>query len=396
MTSVILGSTNGFTAGATTYLGLASYNAVSSTENDRKQLCSSSGTLQNTRVKLTTAPGAGKSAVFTLRKNGVDTAITCTISDSATTASDTSNTVTVAAGDTLGWSCALTAAGVSSFCELAIEYVGDTANESQLMGGSEQAFSNADGTLSISGNCTQGDPDDTFSDQVIATAGTIKNLYVKLTAAPGVGKTRTYTVFINGSSTAITCTISDAATTANDTTHSVSVSAGDRIAVRQPTTGSPNTTNIHLGLTFVATTDGQFPILAGAGNSLPATGATRFSSLAMNDTPNTPYSATDVVFNTAPVIYLLNMYANVAVAPSAGKNWAFTVNKNTSATGLTCTIADAATTANVTSTVTGALFDLYSMQVTPTGTPTAPSRVRWGVTATMINPITFTPQVYYS
>lgn len=51
-----------------------------------------------------TAPGSGKSFAFTLRKAGVDTAMTCTIADTATTCSQTGQAVAIALGDLLALS----------------------------------------------------------------------------------------------------------------------------------------------------------------------------------------------------------------------------------------------------------------------------------------------------
>jgi hypothetical protein len=64
----------------------------------------------------------------------------------------------------------------------------------------------------------------------MAVAGTMKNLYVytKNTTASTVD----VTVLKNGSASALTCQIQNAATTANDTTHTVSFSVGDRFEVQ--------------------------------------------------------------------------------------------------------------------------------------------------------------------
>lgn len=59
-----------------------------------------------------------------------------------------------------------------------------------------------------------------------ATA-TVANLYVVLGSAPGGSDSVTYTLRLNGADTPITCQISAAAKTCNDTTHSVNVAAGD-------------------------------------------------------------------------------------------------------------------------------------------------------------------------
>lgn len=58
------------------------------------------GVLRALYLKAGTAP-AGGSHVFTVRKNGVDQSMTATMAAAATTASDTSNTVNVTAGDTI-------------------------------------------------------------------------------------------------------------------------------------------------------------------------------------------------------------------------------------------------------------------------------------------------------
>src|SRR5437868_13471187 len=53
----------------------------------------SGGTLNNFSVTVTTAPGAGTSYAFTLIKNGVDTAITANIADTATASNDLTHSV---------------------------------------------------------------------------------------------------------------------------------------------------------------------------------------------------------------------------------------------------------------------------------------------------------------
>ena len=52
-------------------------------------------------VNLTVAPGTGQSATLRIRRNGVNTALTCTVSGTATTCSDTVDSVTFNDGDLL-------------------------------------------------------------------------------------------------------------------------------------------------------------------------------------------------------------------------------------------------------------------------------------------------------
>lgn len=76
-----------------------SFTGSASSENNRNCVCPISGTMGNLYAAAVGAPGGGESFTYVVRKNNGDTIITCTISDSATDASDTTNTATVAAGD---------------------------------------------------------------------------------------------------------------------------------------------------------------------------------------------------------------------------------------------------------------------------------------------------------
>lgn len=60
-----------------------------------------SGIAQNLSVRLNAAPGSGRSLKFTLRVNGTDTDVTCTIADNAATGSSGGGTAAVPAGAVL-------------------------------------------------------------------------------------------------------------------------------------------------------------------------------------------------------------------------------------------------------------------------------------------------------
>jgi hypothetical protein len=66
---------------------------------------------------------------------------------------------------------------------------------------------------------------------VVPAAGTIANLYVNQQNTQGVSTTRTYTLYKNSVSTSLTCTVAASGTTANNTANTVSVVAGDVIAI---------------------------------------------------------------------------------------------------------------------------------------------------------------------
>ncbi len=73
---------------------------------------------------------------------------------------------------------------------------------------------------------------------LFSRAGTIKNLYVIISAALGGGKTGTVTVMKNGVATSLVATLSVGPTSFSDLTHTVSVAAGDEIGIKVTTTGN--------------------------------------------------------------------------------------------------------------------------------------------------------------
>ena len=76
----------------------------------------------------------------------------------------------------------------------------------------------------------------------------ITKMYVKLVTPPGVGSSRTFTLRRSAVSTALSATISDAATAANATAN-VAFLQGEQITLQSTSTGSPATATggVHAG-----------------------------------------------------------------------------------------------------------------------------------------------------
>src|SRR5205809_871138 len=69
--------------------------------------------------------------------------------------------------------------------------------------------------------------------QEMTVAGTLSNLRIRLSAtAGGTGASYTFTVRKNATSTSVTCTITDGASTCSDATNSVTFAAGDLISIQ--------------------------------------------------------------------------------------------------------------------------------------------------------------------
>jgi hypothetical protein len=95
------------------------------------------------------------------------------------------------------------------------------------------------------------------SDPVVATpvstAMTLKNFYVVSNTAPVGAQTYVVTVRKNNVDTAVTCTITGAATSCNDTTHTVAFAAGDRISAGVVSSASAVNANLNTMVTAVTT-----------------------------------------------------------------------------------------------------------------------------------------------
>jgi hypothetical protein len=88
---------------------------ASSTESNVDLEAPNAATISNFYVQLSAALGLGNTTVFTWRKNGADTALTCTITGaSATSCNDTAHTLTVAQGDLLDVKAVTTGTVVSA------------------------------------------------------------------------------------------------------------------------------------------------------------------------------------------------------------------------------------------------------------------------------------------
>ncbi len=104
--------------------------------------------------------------------------------------------------------------------------------------------------------------------QVVSTAGTLKNLFVELSAGPGSGTSYTFTVMKNGAATSLAVPISNTATTGSDPANSIAVVAGDTIQLRSTYTGTPGTPTARWSVMFEGSYARESLILgAGASNN---------------------------------------------------------------------------------------------------------------------------------
>ncbi len=206
-------------------------------------------------------------------------------------------------------------------------------------------------------------------ETVFPTGGTLRNLYVDLPTAPGVGESRTFTVRKNGAPTALTCTIADLATSCSDTVNTVSYTAGDTAVLQHtPSAGPAVADRSNTAVVFEADAAGSFIIATGteaSGNNAE----TRFAYVS-GDQNLQPVEEDRMQLAQATTIK--TMYAEIGQAPNNGagvESWRFTLRRNGADTGLSCTISESATACTTGLDVVIADDDLLSLEVTPINLP---------------------------
>ena len=101
--SIIGGGTadTNLTTGSVSYVPIFSSLPRSGTESEVTQVMPVGGTLSRFSVLLNGTPGGTNSYAFTVRKNGADTTLTCTITGSAVSCADSSHSVSFETDDTI-------------------------------------------------------------------------------------------------------------------------------------------------------------------------------------------------------------------------------------------------------------------------------------------------------
>jgi hypothetical protein len=354
---------------------------------------------------IAAAPGAGKSWNITMRVNGATPAgsLSATIADTNQSGSDLVHTVSVVAGDTVD--LLVTGVGTPSGSSMAWSVQFDSTNtaESMLNGnGGSEALSTSSTQMVNLGGADEQSVIKTYSTGIKQSfvspiSGTIKNLYVKLGTAPGEQYTRTFTVFVNGTtSTDVTCTVPSEGTTASDAVNSVAVTAGDYITILSTVSGTPVASTVSLGITFEADVDGYFIVSPYITNSVMDTSTAQYMFVADSGgairATEDGYSQDILGDCTIKNCYIaLCDGAGAAVSPGDGNTYTFTLRKMGEDTALAVAITGAATSGNSSVDVVATGGQRACTKVVPDSSPTGVyPLISYGA---YIASDTFTPQV---
>lgn len=239
----------------------------------------------------------------------------------------------------------------------------------QVLLGNAKAFLSAYSTryASLMGGYTW-ESSNSYARQIVGTPGTIRNLRVNLTAAPGSGKSRTFTLLKNDVEQSLTVTISDTATQGSDTAHDVSVSAGDRLAIKAVPTNTPASCYADCTTQFEGSVTDESLILGTSRTNIPSNTDAEYAFCAGAYTWNPTLTNREEIVSTSGTIKKLHVY--VHSAPGVGKSLTFTLMKNGVATSLEVTISGTDKSGSDTvNTVSVSAFDRISLRCTPANTP---------------------------
>ncbi len=263
--------------------GIGYYSTPAPIETDTYSIAPIACTISRLYIENYAWPfGAAETATVTLRVNGANTALTATATGNIGKASDLTHSVIIAKGDRLDWSV------LCSGADQPVIQIG--ALVTPLVDANQMAIW-IDGDRGIDLNAAAveyGFPFQSFHilcgteahNQMVARNNTrLSNLYVALSGAPGLaasGKSYTFTLRVNGVDTALTCTVLETATTAEDAVNIVELAAGDLVSMEITPANAPNVVRAGWGMVLL----GRAPTVT---SITPATG-TRASTFTVTIT----------------------------------------------------------------------------------------------------------------
>ena len=232
----------------------------------------------------------------------------------------------------------------------------------QVLGGYSSNVSSLTGYIpAFAGMSSQTQSTGQFGASVLMNfpaAGTVSDFSITLGTAPGTGKSRTFTLYKNGSSTSVSITISDTDTFGADLSNSVSISAGDSIQIYTTSSGIPLATTVNHSAKFTPTTDSEYFLGGYFTNNL-----TNSRYIGIGVTTNLTITEAQA-FMVAPCAGTISgLFVRCSDPPRAGRSGAVTVRQNSSNTSLSVSLSESTAygqdTSNSFTVAAGDLLSVY-------------------------------------
>jgi len=211
-----------------------------------------------------------------------------------------------------------------------------------------------------------------YRRQILPTAGTFKNLRVKLAGAPGESKKYTFYLTYGDSlsnpswTDAIPVEISGTDTEGSNTVNIQHLSAGTFVMLKVIPDGGPSAVDAYWSIVFTPDTANETILMGGYSNSLDNTD-TEYNALVGAYTWTTSNTTKQTIIPCAGT--LKSFYAAVGISPGSGKSYTLSIEGDGSGT-LDLVIEDFAASADSGSdTRTVSAGDMVYIQSVPSGTP---------------------------
>ncbi len=218
---------------------------------------------------------------------------------------------------------------------------------------------------------------------VVASAGTLSTFRVALSGTAGASKSYTLSVRKNGTNTSLAVVIGGAsATTGVDTTHTVSVVAGDILSVESAPSGTPTARTATWCCNFTSTTAYESLCSSfGTYSNQNTTWYWGFTGSSYGGTTNSAYLRD--ICPTAGTLKNLYVYTDGA---AAGQDCIVTVQKNGVDTSLTVTVAgESSTNSNTADTISLVAGDALGTKTVYGAGADSSISVAWGATFVATN-----------
>jgi hypothetical protein len=270
-------SRDSITLSGTQFVSIGGGAAISGTEANVSIMSPVLGTVSGLSVQISTALGAGNSAVFTWRDAGASQTVTCTISGAAArTCTDVADSFSVKAGDELDIQIVTTGSPAAVTLVIATQFVGLLSNLSTTF-----TIQNDTGTGTTVSTLTKL----TSAGRVVIAATTDTGGVVGITTA-GAGKAGQATITTAGR---IFC-VFDGATTAGDYVQISSTTAGNchDAGASYPTSnqviGRTITTNVGAGTYLLDLFPAEIKASSGGGGAASSPTVKQWNSIRSNTT----------------------------------------------------------------------------------------------------------------
>lgn len=216
----------------------------------------------------------------------------------------------------------------------------------------------------------------TSAAQVVAAPCTLRNMRARLDAAPGTGNSVLYRLMVNGAISSLNFSIDGAAQEGQDIVNSVSLVAGDTIAIRRTTTGSPVIGSPDYLQIESECSDTKRHLYGGTSPSI----TTGEGFLPMNSSGTVALSTSALASQPWPMAGTIKtFYVVLTVAPGAGQTRTIKIMVNdVDVAASTITIGEGNTTGSASLNQAFTPGQRICLHITDSGAP-ATSRIEWGM-----------------